>query len=849
MFSAHRSNFPSWMTLTVIVLASAVHASVQEQPAKEAAGKSQGGEKTEAGLPATLSGFSDKGEFQLYVNEDPIATIKFDWRADGSFDEEIVLSMAGQNVKTTMKITPDAEGRPLSIAVESPLGPQSFKREASTLTFEFKTKKSTLTIKPQSILFENVSPALISQAVMHYDRQKKGKQDFPLLILNGPIIMSGSLEWLETVDRAVAGKDLTLDKYKYGLPGVDAFVFTDADGKLFLADIPAQRAAYVRTGYEALRSAEEADPQLSKPQFEVVEERGVKVPMRDGLELSADIYRPDAEGKYPVIVVRTPYKKEMNELQGRFYARRGFVMLVQDCRGRFGSPGEWEPFVNDPKDGYDTIEWAAAQPWSNGKVGMIGASYVGWVQWWAARENPPHLVTIIPNVAPPDPFYNIPYEYGVFFILGSIWWADILESEATADLSGAAMSTIGEKKYGQLLRELPVIDLDEKVLGKKNKYWRQWIQHPTNDEYWEQANHLEHLEKTNIPVFHQSGWFDGDGIGSKLNYAAMKKHGHKYQKLVLGPWGHTPVAHRMVGDRDFGEQAIIDLPREYLRWFDRWLKGVDNGIDKEPLVSIFVMGDNKWLAGDEYPLPQTRFDKWYLSSGGKANTSKGDGRLTREPPPADASPDKYTYDPGDPTPDPGFIEETKEEEAKVRDVEEKKKQREQHHEDVTQDRTDILVYQSGPLEEPLTFAGPMSAVLYASSSAKDTDWFMRVMEVEQSGKIFMLAEGKIRARFRNSTKKPEFLKPGEVYEYRLDLWQTGITIPKGHQLRIEVASASFPMFSRNLNTGGHNEMEVEYVTAEQTIYHDAERPSHILLPVISKNSGTPKKVEKAVPHR
>jgi putative CocE/NonD family hydrolase len=659
MFSLHRTHICLSFILAFASLSPCARAQ-EEHPSKPPpADKSAQGQPEnapdadackEAGLPAKLSGFSDKGEFSLYVNEDPIATIKFDLRADGSLEEEIVLSMAGQNVKTTLKLTPDEEGRPLSIAVESPLGPQSFKRDGSTLTFEFKTKKSTLTIKPESILFENFSPVLMSQAIRHYDRQKGGKQTFPILILNGPIVMDGLLELLETTERAVAGKDLKLSKYKYGLPGVDIFALADEQGKLYLAEVPAQRAAYIRSGYEALRGGEEVDPKLSKPEFEVVEDRGVKVPMRDGIELSADVYRPEADGKYPVIVVRTPYKKEMNELQGRFYARRGYVMLVQDCRGRFGSPGEWEPFINDPKDGYDTIEWAAAQAWSNGKVGMIGASYVGWVQWWAARENPPHLVTIIPNVAPPDPFYNIPYEYGVFFILGSIWWADVLESEATADLSGAAMSTIGEKKYGQLLRELPVIDLDEKVLGKKNKYWRKWIEHPTNDEYWEQANHLEYLDKTNIPVFHQSGWFDGDGIGSKLNYAAMRKHGHKHQKLVLGPWGHTPVAHRMVGDRDFGEAAIIDLPREYLRWFDHWLKGVDNGIDKEPLVNIFVMGDNKWLKADEYPLPQTQFEKWYLSSGGKANTSKGDGRLTREAPPADAPADKYTYDPGDPTP-------------------------------------------------------------------------------------------------------------------------------------------------------------------------------------------------------
>lgn len=798
-------------------------------------------EQVEAGLPAKLSGFSDQGEFRLYVNEDPLMTTTFEWRTDGSIDEEVTLSMAGQKVETSMKFFVDADGRMARMTAQTPQGPQTFERDGTALRFTFKEKTSTLTIRPETILFENGSPQLISQAIRHYDRTKGGVQTFPLLIINGPIIKDATLERLETSERSVGGKDLSFTKYKYGLPGVDLFVLADGEGKVFLAEVPAQRAAYVRTGYEALRAKEEADPHLSKPEHEVVEDRGVKVPMRDGVELSADVYRPKAEGRFPVIVVRTPYKKEMNELDGRFHARRGYVMVVEDCRGRFGSPGEWEPFINEPKDGYDTIEWAAKQPWSNGKVGMIGASYLGWVQWWAAREKPPHLVTIIPNVAPPDPFYNIPYEYGVHFILGGIWWADVLENEATADLSGAAMSKIGEKKYGELLRSLPVIDLDEKVLGKKNKYWRRWIEHPVNDAYWEQASFLDHLEKVNIPVFHQSGWFDGDGIGSKLNYLKMKSHGHSYQKLVLGPWGHTPVAMRLgPGERDFGAQAIIDLPREYLRWFDYWLKGVNNGIESEPLVSIFVMGKNQWLHGAEYPLPQTRSEKWYLSSGGKANTSKGDGKLTREIPPFDSPADKYTYDPGDPTPNPSYFEETKEEEAKVRVLEEKKKEREGHHEKVTQSRQDILVYQTDPLTEPLTFAGPVSAVLYASSSAKDTDWFMRLMEVESDGKIFELAEGKIRARFRNSTKKPELLKPGEIYEYTLDLWQTGITIPKNRRLRVEVASASFPLFSRNLNTGGHNETETDYRPAEQVIYHDAKRPSHVLLPVIPETGGEAK---------
>jgi len=268
-----------------------------------------------------------------------------------------------------------------------------------------------------------------------------------------------------------------------------------------------------------------------------------------------------------VILVRTPYKKEMLEVQGRFYARRGYAYAVQDCRGRFGSPGVWEPFINEPKDGYDTIEWLAAQPWSSGKVGMIGGSYVGWVQWWAASLRPPHLVTIIPNVAPPDPFYNIPTSTAC-----SSFWRHLVGGYPGEQRHRRHFGSY----YPQHRREevhatappLPVIDLDKAVLGKENPYWRKWIQHPVNDAYWEQANFLDRLKDVNIPVFHQSGWFDGDGIGSKLNYLRMKESGHPNQKLVLGPWGHTDTAMRRIGEHDFGPQAILDLQRDYLRWFD-----------------------------------------------------------------------------------------------------------------------------------------------------------------------------------------------------------------------------------------------------------------------------------------
>lgn len=782
-------------------------------------------------LPASLAGMTDEGEFVLYKDEEPLGHITSSWQPDGSFDRTSTLSMAGQTMTTTLSIRCGDDGLWDEMTIEAPVAKVSVVRDGETIRVTKDEKTTTISMKPNAVLFENFSPALISQAVRAYDREQGGKQTFPIFFLPGAI-MDGSLERTDTVERRVGGRDESFTRYLYALPGVDIIIWMDSTDRFVFGDVPSQRAAYIRKGYESLRAPLDDDPLLSKAEHEVVVDPNVMMPMRDGVKLATDIYRPAGDGKFPVVLIRTPYQKTMSELDGKFYARRGYVCAIQDCRGRFASEGDWEAFVNEPKDGYDAVEWLAAQPWSTGKVGMIGASYLGWVQWWAAAEHPPHLVTIIPNVAPPDPFYNMPYEYGVYFLWAAIWWAEIVQSEATADLSGKAFSEIMERDYHELLRDLPVIDLDRKIFGSENPAWRAWITHNRVDDYWEPVSFLDRLENVNIPVFNQSGWFDGDGIGSKLNYLAMARHGHPHQKLVLGPWGHSDVASRMIGDEDFGEKAIIDLPREYLRWFDHWLKGVDNGIEREPLVSLFVMGRNDWLHGPTYPLPQTDFRKLYLHSGGKANTSKGDGTLSWEPPAADARPDLYTYNPGEPTPNPNMVRKMDEEKEKEISFEEKEAYAKAYHETITSTRDDILVYQTEPLTEPVTVCGPLSATLYASSSAKDTDWFVRFMTVDEKDEIFPLAEGKIRARFRESMRDPTPLEPGKMYEYTLDLWQTGIEIPKGHRMRVEVASASFPFFSRNLNTGGHNEMETAYVSAEQTVYHDAARPSHVLLPVI-----------------
>lgn len=793
------------------------------------------------GYPMNVT--QDSAGFTFYVNEEVLVISDCDWRSDGSYSGEYTMTMAGQSVTTKVNIDVDETGLWTTIRMEAPTGEVEIVREDSVATISANGKSQTMTLKPNTVLFENFSPVLMSQAVLAYDQQLGGKQTFPIFIIPAAV-MDGTLERLETVTRSVAGTMQTFTKYRYGLPGVDVILWVDPQNRICYGDVPSQHGAYVRDGYEVLMQRATTDTLLSQPTYEIVVDSNIGVPMRDGIALATDIYRPDADGTFPVILVRTPYKKEMNELQAKYFARRGYVYAVQDCRGRFASPGTWTPFFNEPDDGYDAVEWLAVQPWANGKVGMIGASYLGWVQWWAARNRPPHLTTIIPNVSPPDPYFNIPYEYGSLFLLGAIWWADVLEQDATADLSGKAMMEIGKKEYHDLLKHLPVIDLDSIVLGRRNQYWRDWIAHPDNDDYWDSVSFLRRLGDLDIPVYHQSGWFDGDGIGSKLNYLTMKADGHGNQKLVIGPWGHSPTATRWGPlDTDFGPNAIVDLETSYTRWLDRWLLGIDNGIDREPLVSVFVMGSNQWLYGDEYPLPETKFTRFYLTSGGQANTAEGNGVLSSDlPGEGSAAYDSYTYDPGDPTPNPTMyfdLDKTNNGGDDSWAVPSKEELRAKHlafYGRVDSERQDILVYDTPAMETPLTIAGPVSAVLYASSSARDTDWHMRLSMIRENGNIFPLTHGVIRARYRNSFSTPEFMEPGKIYEFHLDLWQTGITVPAGAKLRVEVASASFPVYSRNLNTGGHNETETNFVSGDQKIYHDQEHPSHILLPVIPKPS-------------
>jgi len=496
-------------------------------------------------------------------------------------------------------------------------------------------------------------------------------------------------------------------------------------------------------------------------------------------------------------------------------------MAIQDVRGRFASGGKWEPFVNEAIDGYDTVEWLAKQDWCNGKVGMYGGSYSGSVQLFTAVMKPPHLVTIIPNITPAMPFGNMPYEGGILTMGADIRWINIVENAETPQDLNRIMQEGFTRDWHKLLKDLPVIDLDRKILGEENNYWRKWVKHNTDDSYWETVSYLEKLQDIEIPVFFQTGWYDPGNRGAKVAYEFLKKSNKENIKMIIGPWVHTDQSPRRLYGQDMGPEADINIMDIYTRWFDFWLKDANNGIMDEPMVQVFNMGPNRWLKADTYPLPETQFTSFFLNSESGANSSLGDGALVTNLNKLKGETDSYIYNPEDPS--HCFFDYLK-------------KRAQNQYAEMIEKRKDVLVYETQAFVEPFTIVGPLSARLFASSSARDTDWCVMVYGLTAKGEPFPIGQtwGVIRARYRKSVKDPELIKPGEVYEYIIDLSHTGYTFSDGERLRMEISSAMYPEYSRNLNTGRQNELESEYIKADQKIYHSKEYPSCLILPVIRR---------------
>ncbi|HLZ72201.1 MAG TPA: CocE/NonD family hydrolase [Dehalococcoidia bacterium] len=573
-------------------------------------------------------------------------------------------------------------------------------------------------------------------------------------------------------------------------------------------------------------------------------DKDVPVPMRDGVTLRADVTRPDGDARLPVILVRLPYGKSMLSMQTYAEANRlalaGYAVVHQDTRGRFASEGDFYPFRDEAQDGYDTVEWCAAQPWSSGNVGMTGGSYFGATQWLAATATPPHLKAIFPVVTASDYYEGWTYRGGALHLGFALLWALLLSPEAALRQSKGTGD--GSKRVAELLRavddvqnlykRLPLQQMPE--LERTALYFFDWLEHESLDEYWRQWRIADRYERIDVPAFHVGGWYDLFLGGTLENYLGMRERGgsaaaRAHQRLLIAPWAHGAYsgAYAEYTHGSAADMAFMNLAGMQIRWFDRWLKGIDNGVDREPPVRLFVMGEGVWRDEQEWPLARTRFTPFYLHGQGRANSAAGNGTLG-EAPAANEPPDVYTYDPRDPAPTvggttflPGLYIAAN---AGPRDQQ------------TVEARPDVLVYSTPPLAQDIEVTGPVEVVLYASTTAPDTDWTAKLVDVHEDGFARILCDGILRARYRYGLEKAEPVQPGAVEEYVIDLWATSNLFRAGHRIRLEISSSNFPHFDRNLNTGGRLGAEslAEAKPALQTVFHDAAHPSHLLLPIIPR---------------
>lgn len=545
----------------------------------------------------------------------------------------------------------------------------------------------------------------------------------------------------------------------------------------------------------------------------------VKTPMRDGIQLSGDLYKPPGEGQFPVILGRTPYDNQSAIRAATFFAQQGYAYFAQDVRGRFDSAGVFDALRNEARDGYDTLEWLGAQPWCDGSVGMRGGSYEGVVQWAAASSGSQYLKAIVPAVVAPNLYKDGIYRGSALSLSLALMWRCFT--------GGRTNQSLELYRWSEVFRQLPLIDAD-RAIGPSVGFYRDWVAHPSYDDFWKEIAFDEMFAKIQVPVLQFSGWYDVFASGVLPAWQGMRQHGgsaaaRENQRVIMGPWIHHMTNYTGPGELDFGSKSLQDLLGMELAWFNRWLKGKENGMEEQAPLRIFVMGINEWREEHEWPLERTLFTSHYLHSGGLANSLHGDGALSTDAPGEQAA-DRFIYDPDYPAPTiggnnccwPNIVAWGAYDQRCV------------------EQRQDVLCYTSSPLEHDLEVTGPVVVKLYAASDAPDTDFTAKLVDVSPDGYAVNLCDGIIRARYRNSMEAPELLKPGEVYAYVIRLGDTSNVFLKGHRIRLEISSSNFPHFDRNPNTGHAFGMDAETRKAQQTVLHNSRYPSQLILPVIPR---------------
>lgn len=540
-----------------------------------------------------------------------------------------------------------------------------------------------------------------------------------------------------------------------------------------------------------------------------------RVPLRDGITLSADVYLPLGAQALPTIVQWTPYEstRERFVSWGVWFARRGYAAVVVDVRGRYESDGVFTAWEHDGTDAYDTVTWVAGRQWSNGRVGTWGRSYGGLVQWQLAHLQHPNVQCIAPQVIHDDYFWD-GYFTGGAFQLALTLGAAALWSSAISLITGPSARDI--VLNDRIFAHLPLVELDEVTIGRRVDYWRLWWEHQVNDEYWQSFRHRPEL--VDVPIFQQGGWFDPYSGSHLRSFSAIGER--VPNRVLMGPWSHEEEVESFTGDVDLSPALTVIRDHE-LAFYDRYLRDEANGWEERAPAELYVLGSGRWRGEREWPLPGTAFTPFHLRRGGS---------LSVDPPAPDEPADRYAYDPADPVPTIGGVSSvltmTQGAETPIRPGPLDQR--------VLEARDDVLVYTSEPLEQDLEVIGPVDATLYAASSARDTDFLLRLCDVHPDGRSIFVTEGIIRARYRGSLEgeSVELLEPDEVAEYRIRLYPVANTFRRGHRIRLDVTSSSFPRFSRNLNTGEDVGTGTRMEVARQSVLHTPAYPSHVVLPVV-----------------
>jgi len=590
------------------------------------------------------------------------------------------------------------------------------------------------------------------------------------------------------------------------------------------------------------------------PKYPVRIEKSAMIPMRDGVRLSTDLYFPVGAGeRLPTILLRTPYGKTgfsgRMERYSTMFASQGYVVAVQDKRGRYESEGQYIVQGGDADDGYDTVDWLSKQPWSNNRVGTYGCSYMGDVQILGAQRRHPALKAMIPQAAGSSigsaggqyKYFGARFGGTIAFAQNLSWFYDSgtklfyrpppgLTHEQFLEVSKyfdpAPKKT--PANYPKLWWHLPIVDVMSLAAVPPNDF-ADVVSRDVTDPWWDQFNYMTDEYRSDVPSLHVNSWYDFGARETIYEFETMRRNSvsklaRDNQFLLISPTTHCRSefisADDLVGDRDVGD-ARFDYWQLYFRWYDYWLKGEQNGVTTMPRVQYYLMGKNEWRSASDWPIPGTRLTKYYLRSGGHANSVNGDGVLSTTAPHAEAA-DQFTYDPGNPVPTVGGPMCCTESNTQSGSIDQRK----------VEIRQDVLVYTSAPLERGIEVTGPIDAVLSVASDARDTDFTAKLVDVYPDGRAFNVQEGILRARYREGQTRKVWFRPGEVVRLQIDMGATGNFFGPGHRIRLEISSSNFPRFDRNLNTGGNNYDETKWVSARNAVHHSIGHASYVILPVV-----------------